>query len=62
MQIIDFKSSLSNGEFLMRFTFEDDTDVFFDCNGWECINFNNIKKDDYYINLAQKHYKKYINK
>lgn len=56
MEIIEFKSELSNGEFLCRFTFEDDTDVFFDSNGFECINYNNLYNDDYYINKAQIYY------
>lgn len=61
MEIIDFSSNLSNGELLVRFTFEDDTDVFLDCNGWDCVNYNNLKNDSYYIELAQKYYKE-INK
>lgn len=56
MKVLEFKSEISNGEFLCRFTFEDDTDVFFDSNGWECINWNNTKTDDYYINKAKEYY------
>jgi hypothetical protein len=56
MEIIEFKSDLFNGEFLCRFTFEDDTDVFFDSNGFECVNYNNLHDDDYYISKAQTYY------
>lgn len=56
MKIIDFSSGLQNGSFIYRFTFEDDTDVFFTPEGWECVNFNNIKEDVFYIELAQKFY------
>jgi hypothetical protein len=56
MKITEFKSDISNGNFLVRFTFEDDTDVFLDENGFECINYNNIKSDIYYIDIAKKYY------
>lgn len=56
MEIIEYKSEISKGSFLVRFTFEDDTDVFYSENGFECINYNNIKSDLYYINKAQKYY------
>lgn len=56
MRVTEFTSELQNGEFLLRFTFEDDTDVYVDANGWECMNWNNIKSDDYYINRAKEYY------
>lgn len=56
MKITEFKSDISNGNFLVRFTFEDDTDVFLDKNGFECINYNNIKNDLFYIDIAKKYY------
>ena len=62
MKITEYKSEIQNGNFLVRFTFEDDTDVFYDENGFECINYNNIKNDNYYINIAQKYYNNLNNK
>lgn len=56
MKIIDFSSNLSKGEFLCRFTFEDDTDVFLSSDGWECVNYNNIRSDLFYIEIAQNYY------
>jgi hypothetical protein len=61
MEIIDYSSELIKGEFIYRFTFEDDTDVFYTNDGWECINFNNTKKDMYYINKATIFYNKIVN-
>lgn len=56
MKIIEFNSDLANGEFLCRFTFEDDTDVFYTCDGWDCENYNNIYPNEYYIELAKLYY------
>lgn len=56
MKIIDFSGNLNAGEFICRFTFEDDTDVFYTSEGWECVNFNNMKEDLFYIELAQEYY------
>lgn len=54
MKIIEkTKSGLIKGHFLNTYLFEDDTLVFYTEDGFEVENVNNIKTNQYYINIVK---------
>lgn len=55
-KIIYYSSVLQKGEIFVTFNFDDDTDVFLTNDGYECVNYNNIHPDAYYIEIAEKFY------
>jgi len=55
-KIIYYSSILQKGEIFVTFNFDDDTDVFLTNDGFECVNYNNIHSDNYYIKISKKFY------